>query len=135
MEHPIPRELVLRQMGLRSVALRSATRMRGRLEESGDTRPHCHRESTYDPRQNPTTGVSRHVNDGEESDCGRRRRRGVTACQRYNRMHGLLMDRADALMGCTENSPEEAELAALTDLIEAHERQRWPEGKIPGGKG
>jgi hypothetical protein len=54
----------------------------------------------------------------------------VTDC-----MHALLMDRADALMGCTENSPEEAELAALTDVIEAYERQRWPEGKIPGGKG
>src|SRR5262245_966749 len=27
-----------------------------------------------------------------------------------DRMHGLLMDRADELMGCTENSPEEAEL-------------------------
>jgi hypothetical protein len=52
-----------------------------------------------------------------------------------DRMHGLLMDRADALMGCTENSPEEAELAALTDVIDAYERQRWPEGKIPGGKG
>jgi len=34
-----------------------------------------------------------------------------------DRMHALLMDRADALMGCTENSPEEAELAALTDVI------------------
>ena len=40
-------------------------------------------------------------------------------------MHGLLMERADALMGCTENSPEEAELEALTDVIEAYERQRW----------
>src|SRR5262245_5007685 len=50
-------------------------------------------------------------------------------------MHGLLMERADALMGCTENSPEEAELAALTDVIEAYERQPWPDGKIPGGKG
>jgi hypothetical protein len=29
----------------------------------------------------------------------------------------MLVDRADALMGCTENSPEETELAALTDGI------------------
>jgi len=43
------------------------------------------------------------------------------------RMQVLLMDRADALMGCTENSPEEVELAALTDVIEAY--------GIPGGKG
>src|SRR5262249_57479147 len=47
-----------------------------------------------------------------------------------DRTHGLLMDRADALMACTENSPEEAELAALTDVIEAYERQRWPDGKV-----
>ena len=52
-----------------------------------------------------------------------------------DRVHRLLMERADALMGCTENSQEEAELAALTDAIEAYERQRWPRGRIPGGKG
>jgi hypothetical protein len=28
-------------------------------------------------------------------------------------MHALVMVRADALMGCTGNSPKEAELAAL----------------------
>ena len=50
-------------------------------------------------------------------------------------MHALLGSAADALMGCTENSPEEAELAVLTDVIEAYEQQRWPEGKIPDGKG
>jgi len=37
--------------------------------------------------------------------------------------------------GCTENSPEKALLAALTDAIEAYERHRWPDGRIPGGKG
>jgi hypothetical protein len=52
-----------------------------------------------------------------------------------DKMHGLLMDRADALMGCVEGSPEEAELASLTDIIEAYESQRWPLGRIPGGKG
>ena len=52
-----------------------------------------------------------------------------------DRMHGLLVACADALMGCTENSPEEAELAALIDVIEAYERLRWPLGRIPGGRG
>ncbi len=50
-------------------------------------------------------------------------------------MHAMLVRRADELVDCTENSPEEAELAALTDVIEAYEAQRWPAGKIPGGKG
>jgi hypothetical protein len=55
--------------------------------------------------------------------------------QMTDRMHALLVKRADELMGCTENSPEEAELAAPTNVIEAYESQRWLKGKIPGGKG
>ena len=46
----------------------------------------------------------------------------------------LLAKRADELMGCIEGSSKEAELAALTYLIEAYEAQRGPAGKICGGK-
>jgi hypothetical protein len=50
-------------------------------------------------------------------------------------LYALLVTRADALMGSTEGSPQEAELAALTDAIDAYETVRWPDGRIPSGKG
>jgi hypothetical protein len=50
-------------------------------------------------------------------------------------MYALLVRRADELVGCTENSPEETELAAIVDAIEAYEDKRWPLGKMAGGKG
>ena len=50
-------------------------------------------------------------------------------------MHALLVKRADEIQGCAEGSPEEAELAAITDAIEAYEDLRWPGAKVPGGKG
>jgi len=50
-----------------------------------------------------------------------------------DRMHALLVMRADALEGCTEGSPGEPELAALVDVIEAYEAIRSPLGKEPGG--
>jgi hypothetical protein len=49
-------------------------------------------------------------------------------------MHALLVARADALMGCAEGSPEETELAALADAIDAYEAVRWPQGRIPDAK-
>jgi hypothetical protein len=49
-------------------------------------------------------------------------------------LHALLVLRADELIGCTEGSPEEAELEAISDAIEGYEAIRWPDGKVPGGK-
>ena len=50
-------------------------------------------------------------------------------------MHALLLHRADQLEGCIEGSAEEQELLAIVNAILAYEQKRWPEGKIPGGKG
>jgi hypothetical protein len=52
-----------------------------------------------------------------------------------DKMHALLVARADELDGCTEGSPEEAEYIKLVEAIEAYEERRWFDGKIPGGKG
>ncbi|HEX7072633.1 MAG TPA: hypothetical protein VF226_01195 [Hyphomicrobiaceae bacterium] len=50
-------------------------------------------------------------------------------------LHALLMDRAEVLSGCIEGTEQEDELRALADALEAYEARRWPEGKVPGGKG
>jgi hypothetical protein len=52
-------------------------------------------------------------------------------------MHALLVQRADALEGCTVGFfiKEARELATITDAIKAYETVRWPNGKVDGGKG
>jgi hypothetical protein len=37
-------------------------------------------------------------------------------------------------MACTEGAPEEAELIALAEVINAYEAKCWPSGKVVGGK-
>ena len=61
--------------------------------------------------------------------------RVVSMVREADKMHALLVQRADQLVGCTEDSPEDRELEAIADALEAYERKRWPEGKVPGGKG
>ncbi len=46
-----------------------------------------------------------------------------------DQLHALLVARADALMGCPEESCGAAELEAITDAIEAYEAVRWPDGR------
>ena len=50
-------------------------------------------------------------------------------------MHRVLVERADRLVGCVENSDGEEELVRIGEAIETYEAKRWPKGKEPGGKG
>ena len=45
------------------------------------------------------------------------------------------IERADELAGHADNPSAEAELEHLVNLIEAYEIERWPQGKVAGGKG
>jgi hypothetical protein len=50
-------------------------------------------------------------------------------------MHALLVQRADKLAGCADGSDEQSELKLISDTVHAYECKRWPDGKVPGGKG
>src|SRR5262245_66547310 len=70
------------------------------------------------PRLDPTKRSSSHAPEAEA-----------------DAMHALLVKSTDELVGCLEGSLEEAELAEIANVLEAYEAKRWPEGRIPGGKG
>lgn len=57
------------------------------------------------------------------------------SCPEADAMHSILVQRADALIGCTDGSADQDELEAIGEAIEAYERVRWPDGKVDGGKG
>ena len=57
----------------------------------------------------------------------RPRRSAPTACTH------CLSREADSIEGCTEDSPEEAELAG--PMRSSYEAVRWPDEKLPGGNG
>ena len=44
---------------------------------------------------------------------------GAPSVAEADAMHALLVLRADKITGCNEGSPEEAELASLTDAVKA----------------
>ena len=61
---------------------------------------------------------------------------GASSCStEADAMHPLLVLRADKIVGCYEGTHEEAELKLITDTVGAYEAKRWPDGKVPGGKG
>jgi hypothetical protein len=49
--------------------------------------------------------------------------------------HDVLVQRADALEGCTQRAQMTRNSSELFDAIEAYEAVRWPTGRVNGGKG
>ena len=59
---------------------------------------------------------------------------GADLTAEADRLHAVLVERADEIGGCPDGSSEDAELKAITDALEAYEVKRWPEGRVSGGR-
>ena len=52
-----------------------------------------------------------------------------------DKMLAYLIERADQLADHADHPRAEAELERVVNLIDAYEAERWPKGKVAGGKG
>jgi hypothetical protein len=52
-----------------------------------------------------------------------------------DRMHALLVERADEISGCPDGSDDDTELKSIADALEAYEAKRWPTGRETAVKG
>ena len=52
-----------------------------------------------------------------------------------DKMLAYLIERADQLADHADNPRAEAELERIVILIGSYEAERWPRGKVAGGKG
>jgi hypothetical protein len=60
---------------------------------------------------------------------------GADLTAEADRLHALLVQRADEIGGCPDGSPDDAELKSIADALEAYEAKRWPSGRETTGNG
>ncbi len=58
-----------------------------------------------------------------------------SAWREADELHTLLLKRADRLSGVFSRTRDATEHRTIINALEAYEAKRWPDGKIPGGKG
>jgi hypothetical protein len=59
----------------------------------------------------------------------------ISCTAEADRLHALLVERADEIGGCVDGSSEDTELKSITDALQAYEAKRWPTGREAAGKG
>jgi hypothetical protein len=59
---------------------------------------------------------------------------GADLAPEADRLHAVLLERADEIGGCPDGSAEDTELKGIIDALEAYEAKRWPEGRVSDTK-